>query len=130
MLKNYNLFSFHHRLVLRILLFIHKIIFQAGSPKLLKGRLVLNKSHASINLRSNNKRSFYTCRTYSKFGDSHFSIFFSNLLNKLNFDSFETSFEKFKDDRLDDGKIYEDLRILLKYFPKFDCDLNFYLLFN
>jgi hypothetical protein len=33
-------------------------------------------------------------------------------------------------DRLDNGKIYEDLKILLKYFPKFDCDLNFYFIFN
>ena len=84
----------------------------------------------SINLRSNNTRSFYTCRTYSKSGDSHFSNFFSNFLNKLNFDCFETSFEKFKNDQLDNGIIYEDLRILLKYFPKFDCDLNFYFLIN
>ena len=130
MLMEYKLFSFHHRFVFRILLFIHKIIFQAGSPKLLKSWLVLNKPHVSINLRSNNTRSFYTCRTYSKSGDSHFSNFFSNFLNKLNFDCFETSFEKFKNDRLDNGKIYEDLRILLKYFPKFDCDLNFYFLIN
>ena len=125
MLKDYNLFSFHHRLVFRISLFTHKILFQAGSPKLLKEWLTLKQTHTSIKLRSNNVRSFLTIRSHSKFGDLHFSNFFSNFLNKLNFNNFDPSFEKFKNDRIKNGKIYEDLNILLKNFPKFDCDLNF-----
>ena len=32
--------------------------------------------------------------------------------------------KKFKNDRLKNGKIYDDLEILLKYFPQFNCDLN------
>ena len=42
---------------------------------------------------------------------------------------FDTSFQKFKYYRLSNGKIYEDLSILLKDVPKFNCDLNFYFLF-
>ena len=53
-LKEHNLFYFHHPLVYRLLLFIHKIIFQEGAPKLLKSWLTLNKYHVNINLRSNN----------------------------------------------------------------------------
>ena len=128
-LKEHNLFSFHHRLVYRLLLFIHKIIFQEGAPKLLKSWLTLNKCHVNINLRSNNTKTFNTFRTFTKFGDLHFTLFFSKFLNKLNFDSFDSSFQKFKNDRLINGKINGDLSTLLKYFPKFDCDLNFYFLF-
>jgi hypothetical protein len=65
------------------------------------------------------------CRTHSRISDLHFSNFFSNFLNKLDFVSFDSSFEKFKNDRITNGKIYEDLYILLKFFPKFDCDLIF-----
>ena len=51
------------------------ILFQAGSPTLLKEWLTLKQSHASINLRSNNVRSFFAIRSHSKFGDLHFSNF-------------------------------------------------------
>ena len=66
----------------------------------------------------------------SKYGDLCFSNFFSIFLNQLNFDTFDRSFEKFKNDRLENRRIYGDLIILLKYFPKLSCDLNFFFLFN
>ena len=55
---------------------------------------------------------------------------FSRFLNKLNYDTFDCSFEKFKYDRLENSKIYNDLIILLKYFPKFSCVINLFFLFN
>ena len=68
----------------------------------------INKCHVNINLRSNNTKTFNTFRRYTKFGDLHFTLFFSQFLNKLNFDSFDSSFQKFKNDRLINGKINGD----------------------
>ena len=130
-LKEHNIFSFHHRLVFRLCLFIHKILFQSNAPKQLKLWLVFNdKQKLGISLRSVDVINFMIPKTKSKYGDLYFSNFFSRFWNKLNFDSFDRSFEKFKYDRLENRKINNDLVILLKYFPKFSCYLNYFFLFN
>ena len=59
-----------------------------------------------------------------------FKNFFSRFLNKLNFSLFIHNFAEFKQDRLDNKEIYNDLNILLNYFPKFNCDLNFFFFNN
>jgi hypothetical protein len=126
-LKEHNLFSFHHRLVFRLISFIHKILFNFNSPVQLKSWLVINvNKELGVSLRSNDTQSFCVPKTKSKFGDMTFKNFFSRFLNKLNFSLFTHNFEKFKQDRLDNKEIYNDLNILLKYFPKFNCDLNFF----
>ena len=130
-LKEHNIFSFHHRLVFRLSLFIHKILFQSNTPKQLKLWLTSNnKEKLGVGLRSDDVINFIIPKSKSKYGDLCFSNFFSRFLNKLNFDTFDRSFEKFKNDRLENRRIYGDLIILLKYFPKLSCDLNFFFLFN
>ena len=129
-LKEYNLFSFHHRLVVRLLLFINKILFLTNAPKQLKEWLVLNNKQVSgVCLRSDYAKNFKIEKTLTKFGDLTFSNFFSRLLNMLKFNEFNSCLIKFKNDRLLNLKIHSDLSSLLKLFPRFNCELNSYFLF-
>ena len=80
-----------------------------------------------FSLCSNDTQSFRVPKAKSKLGDMTFKNFISRLLNKHNFSLFIHNFEEFKQARLDNKEIYNDLNILLKYFPKFNCDLNFSL---
>ena len=58
-LKVHNIFSFHHRLVFRISLFIHKILFQSNTPKQLKLCLIFNdKQKLGVCLRSDDVINF------------------------------------------------------------------------
>ena len=58
---NYGLFSFHHRIVLRLFLLIHRILSGRNPPVLLKQILVLNKNKNEFyKLRINNKVNFMT----------------------------------------------------------------------
>ena len=73
----------------------------------MKSWLVINnKQRVGVVLRSDDTRSFCIAKYKSKHGELTFSNFFSRLLNKLNFDNFDNSFEKFQNDRLKNGIIY------------------------
>ena len=126
-LKSYNLFSFHHRVTLRLLLFLHKICYSINSPVLLNKWLLPSSKTSTYNLRY--KQVFDIDRCYTNYGDLTFKNMFTRYLNKLNFDSFDHCFIKFKNDRIGSGKLQTDLKTLIKLYPKFDCDINFYFLF-
>ena len=130
-LKEHNLFYFHHCLVFRLISFIHKILFNFNSPVQLKSWLVTNvNKELGVSLRSNDTQSFRVPKAKSKLGDMTFKNFISRLLNKHNFSLFIHNFEEFKQARLDNKEIYNDLNILLKYFPKFNCDLKTFSFFT
>jgi len=80
-LEGYGLFSFQHRLVLKLLTFSFKIYTNADSPPLLKSQLILNETrNISYDLR--NKGKFYDCtKASTRFGNLTFSHFFSKLIN-------------------------------------------------
>ena len=102
-LKQYNLFSFKHRLTYRLSLFLHKIIYNNKSPIQLKVWLTAEEQNNTIymyKLRSNNKKIFQASKSCSKFGDLTFKKNFSRLLNKLNFLEVTSSFYDFKNDLL------------------------------
>ena len=125
LLKNYKLFSFHHRLTLRLLLFIHRIMFGRNPPIILKQQIQLNDINTRYNLRSNNKFNFILERNNTKYGEITFKNFYSKYLNIVNFMDFDRNFQKFKHDRLSNNVLYDDLFKLLKTFPKFNCDIDF-----
>ena len=127
-LKNYKLFSFHHRLTLRLLLFIHRIMFGRNPPIILKQQIQLNDINTRYNLRSNNKFNFILERNNTKYGEITFKNFYSKYLNIVYFIDFDRNFQKFKHDRLSNNVLYDDLFKLLKTFPKFNCDIDFYFL--
>ena len=74
-LKNYKLFSFHHRLTLRLLLFIHRIMFGRNPPIILKQQIHLNDINTRYNLRSNNEFNFILERNNTKYGEITFKNF-------------------------------------------------------
>jgi hypothetical protein len=127
-LKPHNLFSFHHRLTLRIILFLYKIINSANAPRQLKLWLTPNQSKTNYNFRKNN--IFGIERSFTVYGDSTFKNMFCKYLNNLDHTKFNDSFIKFKNDRLLNNIIYADLKTFLKLFIKFDFDINFYFLFK
>ena len=129
-LKEHNFFSFHHRLVVRMMLFLHKILFLNNSPKQLKAWLPINNDQRlGVSLRSNDKKHFIIEKTFTKFGDLTFSNVFTRFLNSINFNDFDACLCKFKSARLLNKTFYSDLNSLFKLFPKFNCDLNFYFMF-
>ncbi len=125
-LKPHNLFSFHHRLTLRIILFLYKIINSANAPRQLKLWLTPNQSKTNYNFRKYNIFGIERC--FTVYGDSTFKNMFCKYLNNLDHTKFNDSFIKFKNDRL--LNIYADLKTFLKLFIKFDFDINFYFLFK
>ena len=67
-LKDYGLFSFHHRLVLRLVCFLHKILFAKNSPKQLKNWLTLVETKMEgVKLRSGDSRIFTIDKSCSHF---------------------------------------------------------------
>ena len=92
-LLNYGLFSFEHRVLLRILSFTNKIIYKLDNnqtaPEILKGYLATNAGRQSLltvnsnftdhDLRNKNELDSFTSR--SKFGELTFCNIFPKLIN-------------------------------------------------
>ena len=130
-LSNYNISSFHHRFIERVLSFLHKIIYVKNSPTQLKNwirpTILSNNQYA---LRSNQKTVFQTYRSNSKFGDITFQNFFSKFLNDVDFvNCFNKNFLVFQK-QLDSMKITSVIKIIFKLANKFDTHLNFYFYFE
>lgn len=125
LLENYNLFTFQHRLIYRILIFIHKIVNDDTSPVLLKN--MINKyeiSMLSYPLRtaaSYRKVTLYRLpRTRTHYGEDTFNFFINKLLNKFCIDDLKLNLNFFK------KRIYNNINLIffnfIDYFPK----LNLY----
>ena len=130
-LSNYNISSFHHRFIERVLSFLHKIIYVKNSPTQLKNwirpTILSNNQYA---LRSNQKTVFQTYRSNSKFGDITFQNFFSKFLNDVDFvNCFDKNFLVFQK-QLDSMKISSVIKIIFKLANKFDTHVNFYFYFE
>jgi hypothetical protein len=57
-LKEHNIFSFHHRIVFRLLLFIHKILFQSNTKQLKLWLTSNNKEKLGVGLRSDDELNY------------------------------------------------------------------------
>jgi len=129
-LEGYNLFSFQHRLILKLLTFSFKIYSNNDSPPLLKSQLNLNSTrNISYNLR--NKEKFCNIKSSNKFGDLTFCHVFSNLINVSCCDLFtdkSVNFNFFK------CSIFNNINILyskiISKIPKFNlkyCDYSYFV---
>lgn len=125
-LKEYNLFSFTHRLGFRLVTFVHKLVHDNLSPSLL--RLWLQSEilfNSNYNLRSNNTNQFRTANSKTKYGDIKFNFIIPKILNKINFINLSLDFRSFKNCILNNLNFYIDK--LITIVPKFNncCNLNY-----
>jgi hypothetical protein len=120
-----NIPSFNHRLVSRLLIFIHKTSYDRRGPVQLREWLepatLLNKRY---NLRSNNRVAYVPTRVATRFGDTTFFNFFCNFLNKINFVSLSKNFKDFEFELKSNINLF--LSSLLTVVPKFNTKLDFY----
>ena len=128
-LKCFNLFSFHHRLVYRISLFINRIMSSLNSQLLLRSWLTPSTVHNEHHdTRSNNKTVFVLERTHTKFGDLSFKNSFGRFLNNIDYAKFSMPFAEFKKDLLC-GNLCVYMNVLLKLIPKFNINIDFYFFY-
>ena len=128
-LKCYNLFSFHHRLVYRISLFINRIMSTLNSPMQLRSWLIPSLiHHEHHDTRSNNTTKFVVDRTFTKFGDLSFKNTFGNFLNHVDYTKFSLPFAEFKKHLLC-GNVCAYMSVLLKIIPKFNIEIDFYFFY-
>ena len=126
-LKEHNLFSFHHRMIYRISMFIHKIMHGTNAPKKLNKWLKISTiNNITYSLRSNNTKKIVLDRISTKFGDLTFKNTFGRYINRTKFIS-ESNFKQFKSDLV--TNIDQQLQLFLKLNKKFENDLNFYFFF-
>ena len=78
-LKRYKLFSFEHRILLRISMFIFKITRSPFGPLLLKNQIIKKNENTVYELRENEK--YVIPRIHNHYGEATFSYFVNNLLN-------------------------------------------------
>ena len=81
-LEKYGLFSFQHRVILKLFSFSHKILNNCNSPTGLSSQFKKNSSlNKNYNLR--NKDKFFIPSINKNCGEDTFAYFFSNLFNKF-----------------------------------------------
>jgi hypothetical protein len=125
-LKEFGLFSFQHRLTFRLVLFANKIIQLNSSPKLLKSWLEpVELCNTRYSLRSNNSIGFTSDKILKKFGDITFKNFFSKFLNKIGYNNICVDFNSLRNNLIH-SSLNNYFCILIKIYPKFDSDINFY----
>ena len=122
-LWNFTLFSFHHRLVFRVTMFIYKIINFSSAPiqlkKWLKPSMLDNERY---DLRSNQTILFWADHTCLRFGDITFKNSFGSYLNNIMEHIFIKNFKKFYNQLL--FSLNDNLRLFLNVLPKFNCTNN------
>ncbi len=128
-LKEYRLFSFHHRLIYRVSLFINSLLVNDNAPKLLSNKLkqkLLVNNH--YNLRSNNTKMVVIHRVNTTYGDRNFESVFGKIINNIKSCDFTERALTFKRNLLNHN-LHIILEKSLSLFPKLNCDLlflNFY----
>ncbi len=97
MLADYNLCSYHHRIISRILIFLNKICSNDLSPYELKDCLKQTQLfNDNYNLRSNNKIVVIKSFSTSKFGDSSFQNIGATIINSCKSLNFYINSKSFK----------------------------------
>jgi hypothetical protein len=120
-LEKYGLFSFQHRVILKLFNFSHKIHINCKSPSGLSSQFIKNSS-LNKNYSLRNKDKYFIPRIKTHYGEATFAYFFSTLFNKfLNDDDFEIK-TKFFSHRIFNNinLIFNDFVLL---FPKFSINI-------
>ena len=123
-LNDIDLYSFQHRLLYRLFMFIYNVDHSSEAPTELKECLAqIVIKNRFYNLRSNGSKlvKSYFCKT--KFGDSMFINFSAKLINKF---SFIKNMNKFSDFNF---FLNNNMNLLfyefVKLFNKFDLNMDF-----
>lgn len=122
-LFKYNLFSFQHRVVYRLLLFIHKVMNGKHKPINLCNLL---KSNTDRNLKYNlrNSNELATPTLQNSYGELTFTYFFTKFINKICVYEISLDFITFKKLVIKDlDSILTNLTIL---FPRFDIMCKYF----
>ena len=125
LLKDNNIFSFHHRIVFRTTSFLYKIITNNNAPLELKSLLkaqVINDN--KYNLRSNGRTLVVSSRSKSKYGDLRFKIFFANYVNFFRLFDVNLLVSTFIHSFLSNIDLY--VKNFLRLTPKFNINLDYY----
>ena len=122
-LKKFNIFSFTHRIFIRLNLFIFKIISNE-SPPILNSYLKKEDNYQMLKLRSYNASCLKETDSTLHYGDLTFKHFFSEFYNKFLVYNTSLTLKKFK------RYIFNNLDILVldfvTNFIKFNLNFNFY----
>ena len=122
-LKQYNIFSFHHRLVFRLTIFLFKIRNSKVAPHQLREWLQpVTMENSRYNFRSNLKVVILADRSCLKYG------VFSDYLNRINFLKYDINFKVFYLKLIEN--IDFNLNIFLNVLPKFNIDNKFNVSLN
>ena len=117
-LTQYNLCSFSHRLLIRLDLFIYKII-NSSTPPILNECLIVDSSDNIANrLKSRRKKLNYESNFTTGFGYKTFDFFSSIFYNNFLLSKRHISLFSFKNDLFNNLGIYHHL--FLNIFPKFN----------
>ena len=111
----YNLYSFEYRIIVRLSLFIHKIINFDGPPTL-KNNLIQKNLSCKYNLRNNNNYNVPFISNH--FGEYNFKYFFSNFINLTCTDLIHFNFNNFK--LFVEKNAITNYSIISKKFDKYD----------
>ena len=109
-LTNYNLFSFSHRVFVKLDLFLFKII-NTGSPPILNTKLtVTNEDTLANRLKSNNINKIYVPSCKQGYGEKTFTHFGAIFYNSFLSDSIQMNLYEFK------RTLFKNLDIFHKHF--------------
>ena len=119
-LKIFGLFSFHHRLIFRVAVFLQNIVSRESSPCKLREWLKPVETRHHHNLRSCSRVVIATDRSKSSYGDFTFKSIFSKIMNTLGPADFDCTKNEFRN-KLSKTHFDSYLNTLLVNFPKFNC---------
>ncbi len=118
-LEKFNLQSFVHRNLLKLLNFVYKIYNNVESPKNLKNKLIIYNNNEN-NYQLRNKKTFYVPNTgnLNKYGERTFNYVFPILLNKFCLNDLNLSYNLYK------IRMFNNINLnyinFIKYFEKYD----------
>jgi hypothetical protein len=126
LLGYYNLFSYQHRVLYRLLLFIYKLKNDPLAPVEMKKYLSTSRK-IETNMVLRPRKNLQLELVNNKFGEKTFFIFAKNLINSLNLlELFSLSFNDFKSTILNDFKNHNTfLNQFVNCFEKFYFTLDF-----
>jgi hypothetical protein len=98
LLLNYNLYSFQHRILLKLFRFSFNILNCTATPIDLKCKIIFNHQlNKNYNLRNINKLATPLTSQGNNYGTRTFSYFFSHFINKFDVNIFSNNYSIFND---------------------------------